>query len=47
MPPRKDHYAYDDFYAAPSLNKFIYRPLGELWPRESIDSILPPMAQRR
>jgi hypothetical protein len=44
MPPRKDRYAYDDFYAAPSLNKFIYRPLGELWPRESIDSILPPMA---
>jgi hypothetical protein len=36
-------FAYDDFYALPSHNKLIYRPTGELWPRESVDSVLPPM----
>src|SRR6516162_8958982 len=30
-----------DFYAVPASSQYMHMPSGELWPAESIDSILP------
>jgi hypothetical protein len=38
LPPRVD---FDDFYAHSQDHKFIFRPNGTLWPKETIDRRLP------
>src|SRR5215831_1046123 len=44
-----DHLGLDDFYAVPESNQFMFMPTRALWPRESVDSILPavPMPYKR
>jgi hypothetical protein len=39
----------DDFYAVPSTSRFLYMPTRELWPADSVNSILPaiPTGQKR
>jgi hypothetical protein len=39
LPPRVD---YEDFYAHSQEHKFIFRPNGTLWPKETINQRLPP-----
>jgi hypothetical protein len=36
-----NHIGLEDFYAVPESNQFIYMPTRALWPKESVDSILP------
>jgi hypothetical protein len=36
-----NHIGLDDFYAIPGSNQFMFMPTRELWPKESVDSILP------
>ena len=39
----------DDFYAVPSTSRFLYMPTRELWPADSVNTILPaiPTGQKR
>jgi hypothetical protein len=36
-----DHIGLEDFYAVPGSNQFMFMPTRELWPKESVDGILP------
>jgi len=38
-----NHIGLEDFYAVPELHQFIYMPTRGHWPKESVDSILPPI----
>jgi hypothetical protein len=35
------HIGLENFYAVPGSNQYIYIPTRELWPKDSVDSILP------
>ena len=38
-----NHIGLDDFYAVPESHQFIYMPTRGHWPKESVDTILPPI----
>jgi hypothetical protein len=38
-----NHIGLEDFYAVPESHQFIYMPTRAHWPKESVDSILPPV----
>jgi hypothetical protein len=38
-----NHIGLEDFYAVPASHQFMYMPARDLWPKESVDSILPPV----
>jgi hypothetical protein len=37
----------EDFYALPAVNQFLFMPTRELWPRTSVDGLLPPIQTGR
>jgi hypothetical protein len=38
-----NHIGLEDFYAVPGSSQYLYMPTREFWPRESVDTILPPV----
>jgi hypothetical protein len=38
-----NHIGLEDFYAVPESHQFVYMPTRAHWPKESVDSILPPI----